>query len=250
MLDALILAGGSFKSETGEESQKALLNFKGRIMVDYVVKAIQGSNNISRLALVGQVAELQKYYEEDASLILAPAGEDMLQSILNGLQALKPQGLFLGASGDLPFLTVEAVDDFLEKCFQKEGYDLYYAIVPKSAAEAKFPGTKRTYVTLKDNTYTGGNLFLVRSEAVDTLLERGAKLLELRKNPLALGRQVGFDFILRFLLHLATVSEAEKRFSALLGIKGTAVETTYAEIGVDVDKPEDVTLVKTILEKN
>lgn len=250
MVDALILAGGKYKAETGEESYKALLNFKGRIMIDYVLKAIQGSKNISRIVLVGPVEELRKYYEESPFLIFAPAGEDILQSILNGLKTLEPKGLFLGATGDLPFLTAEAVDDFLEKCFQKEGYDLYYAIVPKAAAEAKFPGTRRTYVTLKDNTYTGGNLFLVKGEAVDILLERGAKLLELRKNPLALGRQVGFDFILRFLLHLATVAEAEKRFSNLLGIKGKAIETAYAEIGVDVDKPEDVTLAKMILEKD
>jgi hypothetical protein len=62
-----------------------------------------------------------------------------------------------------------------------------------------------------------------------------------------LSRQIGLLFILKFLLKRLSLSEVELQFSKLLSIKGKAIVLDYPEIGIDVDKPSDLELVRKIL---
>jgi hypothetical protein len=150
------------------------------------------------------------------------------------------------STADLPLLTPEAIRDFLERCFKVEA-ELYYPIITRQSIEEKFKGARRTYVRLKEGTFTGGNLALMRADALTPCALKGEKLVKLRKSPLGLARQIGLLFILKFILGRLTLAEAERSFSRLLGVKGTAIITPYPEIGMDVDKPEDWELVCRIV---
>jgi len=49
--------------------------------------------------------------------------------------------------------------------------------------------------------------------------------------------------LLKFLTRSLTIAEAEQKASMLLGrIKGVVVVSKYPEVGVDVDKPDDLAL--------
>ena len=249
-VEALVLAGGvkvDSLQEQASETSEALIKIGERIMVDYVVQVLNSSDEVERIAVVGPEELLKNYYRNsETELLLAPPGDSPMGSVRNGMKVLSPRRMMLVVTGDIPLLSVEAVQDFLDKCKGIHA-DLYYPIVRKETNEQKYPGVQRTYVRLKEGTFTGGNLFLVRPEVVESCFDQAEKLVKLRKNPLALSKQVGLGFIIKLLLHRLTMKETEKRFSKLLGLKGVAIVSPFPEIGIDVDKPSDLELVRRVL---
>ena len=249
-IDALVLAGGMNNDvlwQTSGVREEALIPIGDRVMVEYVVKALRGSDQIGRIALVGPVAPLQHLFEHEPDILHAPPGETVIESAANGLAVLKAREWLLVATADIPLITSAAIEDFLQSCFAREA-DFFYAIVPKEANEAKFPGVQRTYVHLREGTFTGGNIFLVRPELALDCLKRGVDIVRLRKKPVGLARLIGWGFIIKFLLKRLTTAEAERCFSKLLGLRGLAVSSPYPEVGVDVDKLSDLELVRQVLE--
>jgi len=240
-----VLAGGiAGKEDRLGAGTKALVPVAGRPMVAWVLQALRRSGGLRRLVLVGP-EELAGVAEEE-KIPLVPAGRTAVESALNGAGALPGAEWLLLVTADIPMLTPEAVLDFLDRC-RETSADLYYPIVTRRESETAYPGVKRTYVSLKEGTFTGGNMALFRADALPKCARRGQKLVALRKSPLALGWQIGPFFILKFLLRRLSLAEAERRFSELLGVRGKAVITPYPEIGVDVDKPTDLELAWRVL---
>ncbi|MDN5346486.1 MAG: hypothetical protein PWP65_50 [Clostridia bacterium] len=243
---AVVLAGNNpYKTQRLGVTAEALLPIGGRPMVDWVVRALQKTEAVRRLVIVGP-PELAEYYRDKEAVILVPAGSNVIESARRGLTSLGNFPWVLFATADIPLLTPAAIMDFLRRCALREA-DFYYPIIRREDGERKYPGVKRTYVRVRDGTFTGGNLLLIRQELFDVCAARSEKLIRARKSPLALGRQIGFTFILRFLLHLVTVAEAESRISRLLGARGAGVICPYPEIGIDVDKEADLELVRRVL---
>jgi len=54
--------------------------------------------------------------------------------------------------------------------------------------------------------------------------------------------------LLKFALGVLTIEELIGRAGAALGLDGTAVATPYACLGMDVDKPHQLEMVRAILE--
>jgi len=248
-VDALVIAGGSSDKlqKYSEVAKEALIPIGEKVMVEYVVEALEYTPGISKIAVVGP-SELQNIFAHKEKLIIAKEGESAIDSIINGVELLKPQGRLLVLTADIPLISSAAILGFLEAC-QDVNVDIYYPIVPKEAYEAKYAGIKRTYVTIKDGTYTGGNAFFVNPDIIDKCTEVGKKLVKLRKSPLALSSLIGWKFILKLVTKRITIGEAEEKFSELLGVKGKVVISPYPEIGMDVDKPSDLQLVKDVIAK-
>jgi len=242
-VDAVILAGGG-EIEPGT-GVKGMLTIGSRMMVEYVIEALYNSRYIDQIVVVGPEAIKENCIKQ--GLLFAPPGNTILDSFSNGLEALNgSQSWILACTGDIPFLTPEAVDDFIDNCREKEA-DFYYPIIRKENAEKRFPGAKRTYATLQDGTFTGGNLFLLKREIVERCLSVAAEFVKHRKNPAALAKLVGFGMLWKYFFGQLTIAEAERRVSQLVGARGSAVITPYAEIGVDVDKPSDLELAKELV---
>ena len=51
---------------------------------------------------------------------------------------------------------------------------------------------------LKDGIFTGGNLFLLRSAIIPQCLDMGVKLMQRRKNPLAMAKLFGLGMVVVF----------------------------------------------------
>lgn len=248
MFDAIVLAGSPNQGRLRECSQvenEALIPIGDRVMVDYVVAALVSSNYIKRVAVVGP-AELASLYNEHPQIILAPSGRTAVESLKNGVAALNAEDMVLIATCDIPLLKTEAIEGFITACGQSEA-DLYYPIVSKEINEQYYPGVKRTYVHLQEGIFTGGNLFLFNPAVLPRCAAQGEALVELRKSPVKLGLQIGPLFIIKFMLRRLSLAEVEERFSKLLGLKGKAIILEYPEIGIDVDKPSDLELVRRVL---
>ena len=103
--------------------------------------------------------------------------------------------------------------------------------------EARFPGSNRSYVRLKDYELCGGDMNVFRASLVTTRTELWERIIEARKNALRQAALIGYGTLLLLLLRRLTLEAGIKRASKSLGIRGRALVCPYAEIGMDVDKP-------------
>jgi len=247
-VEAIVLAGAANRgklSQVSDAAYEALIPVAGRPMVHYVVDALRQSAPVERIIVVGPKEALRALEEQDG-VELVDAGESMVENLLRGVEHLRAQGFALVVTSDIPMLRPEAVEDFVRRCTERPA-DIYYSIVTRESNEAKYPGVARTYVRLKDGTFTGGNIAMVKPEVVHACRPMIEHAVAMRKNPLKLSRLLGFKFILKLLFNRLTLAEIEERVHTILGFKGVGVVSPYPEVGIDVDKPEDLELVERYL---
>lgn len=246
MYDAIILAGGENSehlSKFSSQPYEAMIEIAGKPMVTFVVDALAASPQVERIFVVGPVEQLKKCIFPE-NTILIEGGRTLVETIQLGVAALKHERKVLIVTADIPLLTPQAIADFFNQCEKVEA-DLYYPIVSKETNNKYYPGNKRTYVRFKDGTYTGGNIFLVNPVRVPQCLEVAKGLIDNRKNPFKLCCLLGWGFVLQFLLGTLSINKVKERVAKLLGITGVVVQSPYPELGIDVDKPSDLELVRT-----
>lgn len=245
MYDAIILAGGENNEQlAGYASQpyEALIDIAGRPMVEFVAAALAASRQVSRIFVAGPAAELGTCSFPEHTVIL-PGGQTIMETISLGMNAVGHDRLTLVVTADIPLLTARAIDDFLQQCAAVQA-DVYYPVVARQNNERRFPGNKRTYVRLREGTFTGGNLFLVNPRIVPQCVQLAERIIANRKNPVKLCCLLGWSFVVQFVLGTLQLVQVEKRVSEILGIKGAVIRSPYAELGIDVDKPSDLELVR------
>lgn len=252
MVDAVVLAGspnnGPLK-ECSPARHEALIPLGAKTMVEHVVDALLQARQVGRVLIIGPSEDLSSL-SFDHRTTMAPSQGGILENIEAGLKIWPGAKRILLVTSDIPLLTPQAVDDFLELCGDMAG-DLYYPVIEKTVVEKKFPAASRTYVKLKEGVYTGGNLFLLNPAVYKKCVENGEKIVSLRKSPIGLCRMLGLKFVIKFLMRSLTLKEAEEKVCRLLGgIKGIVVISKHPEVGVDVDKPDDYELALKIIEQS
>lgn len=250
-IPAVVLAGAPADPEVTARyavTYRAEIPISGKTMAQRVVDALIASSGISSVCVVGNMDC------EGTAMTVPPAGSFM-ENLLLGTKSCDPgaEGRLLLATADIPMLTPEAVDDFVDRC---DGIiaDFCYSIVSKQDMEARFPGMRRTYARLAEGTFTGGNIvvmnrgFVLRNEA----LIREA--YGARKNKLRLARMIGIPTLVRVLLAQKVWPQAinlhalERKVGGILNANVKAVQTPYAEIGADIDDLSEVPFAESALQ--
>lgn len=242
MYSAIILAGGIKKAPGAEAENEALLDIGGRPMLSYVLAAMEESGFIDKIFVVGPVGKL-KHIGVSAKVSFVQGKQSIIDNIAEGIRAAATMEKVLLATADTPFLTKEAVDDFILSCRASKA-DLYYAVVGKDAMEKKFPQAKRTYVKLRNGIFTGGNLFMLSPLIVPRCMQFAYKVIDSRKEPLKLASLLGWGCLLKFAVGFLSLEGARRRMEELLQVRICVMETKYAEIGMDVDKEEDLAIAR------
>jgi GTP:adenosylcobinamide-phosphate guanylyltransferase len=251
----LILAGGRITPEMAAvapgTTNRALIRLNGHAMLDYVVAAIRGGVNLSdteRLILAGD--DLPAHYGGTR----IPGGTSLVDTLLNAVAELTPQETrLLVFTADIPFLTAEAVSDFVRRASALGGAQFIYPIVDAAASRSMFPEMKRTTLRVAEGEFTGGNVVLLDPaflRANEALLRHAYAQ---RKSVVGLARLLGPGTLVRLVasralpkvLPIPYLEETVGR--ALGGATARAVVSPYPEIGADVDRPEDVAVAERIL---
>ncbi len=250
--DAFILAGGRspwLKDVCGTQ-YCCLAEINGRRLIDYIIAALQSSGCIRRIVVAAApeaLALLEGTLPSGVRLCPAEATLPATACAAAGLLGADSTPRLLGVCDDIPLLTAEGVQDFLSQCGLYPAGQLYYPVIPKEICLRSFPGAKRTYGVLKEGAFTGGNMMLVDKSVIYQAQDKAEEIFALRKSPLRLANWLGWVTILKALLHILTIEAIERRFSEIVGINGKAIVTHHAEIGMDVDKPDDLQLAKRYL---
>lgn len=247
--DAVIVAGGHapWLKEAAGTDIRCLARINGKRMLDYQVQALRASGRINRILIAApEEAFITESLPEGVESCVAD--RDLSSTTVKAANALGVLDKVLFICDDIPLISGESINDFLNQCEQAPDYHVYYPVIPKADCEAKYPHAKRTYVVAKgDGLLTGGNLMLIDTHIVPQGEAKSREIFERRKRPFELASWLGFGFILKFLLHRLSLADVEKRASELMGMKGKAIISHYPELGMDIDKPADLELAQKYL---
>jgi len=251
-VDVVVLAGGKNGADmvaaTGVEN-RALTVLGDRTMLEYVTSALRRAASVGDIYVVGDAP-----VGPDRHTV--KGGETLLDNLMAGLRAAESGAggdRVLISTSDIPFLTPEAVEDFLARATQS-GADLCCSYVPVELCYARFPDMKRTAVKLREGRMTLGNLMLVNPQFLLAHQAMISRAYAARKSPVQVARMLGAGLLTRVLLaqlfapSLLTISALESGVGRLLGgARAAGIRSEYPEIGADVDKPEDVAIARRIL---
>jgi len=254
-MDALVTAGGIPQPgeplyEYTQGTHKALLDVAGKTMIQWVLDALDGAASISRVVIIGLSDDSGVACQKRVAYL--PNQGDMIDNIRGGvLELLKfdpRERAVLVVSSDIPGITSEMVDWVVTTAEQSE-LDAYYNVIPREVMERTFPGSKRSYTKLKDIQLCGGDMNLIRTSLVTTHEAIWQKLIASRKNVFKQAALIGYDTLLLLVMRWITLDEAVQRATQRLHITGRAIVCPYAEVGMDVDKPHQLELLREYLER-
>ena len=254
-MDAIVTAGGTPEPgdllyEYTQGKPKALLDICGKPMIQWVLDALNEAETVDRVVVIGLTAE----HGLDCPKIKAyiPDRGGMLDNIKAGtikVLELNPAAEFvLIVSSDIPGITGESVNWVVNTCMQTNE-DLYYNVITRPVMEARYPGSKRSYLRLKDVEVCGGDMNIVRASKVSENTAFWEKLIETRKNALKQVLLIGVDTLFLVLLRQLTMQGAVERVARRVNMTGRAIMCAHAEVGMDVDKPFQLELMRADLAK-
>jgi len=253
-MDAVVTAGGIPQPDEplyvySKGGSKALIDIAGRPMIQWVLDALSKAKTIDRVVVIGLSAKSDLTCKKP--LIYMSNQGKMLDNLKAGtakVMELNPKAKYvLFVSSDIPSITAEMVDWMVNTTSETKD-DIYYNVVRREDMEARFPGSKRTYTPLKDMEVCGGDMNVARTAIVNQNSEFWNKLIEARKNPAAQAALIGPDIIFKFIFRQLTIDDVIKRVADKLNLKGRAIVCPFPEVGMDVDKPHQLELMRADLE--
>jgi GTP:adenosylcobinamide-phosphate guanylyltransferase len=242
--DVVIIAGGTIhnpdlRAAAGVDV-RALIDLHGKPLLQWVLEALRGARSLGRVCVVGD-AELLRPIAEPLGAQVIEQGADEVDNLFRGVEALPGAEWVFMAASDLPMLTPEAVDDFIDNA---PGVDLIFPICEQGATLAQYPDREWTFVKTTDGAFTGGCGFLFRPQAVLERREWVQEVFDSRRNPWKLMRIWGLVFGIKALLHLVSLEETEKHISEVLGLSGRAYITQYPDLCYDLDYAPHIAQVR------
>jgi GTP:adenosylcobinamide-phosphate guanylyltransferase len=251
---AVVTAGWNPKEDDplaqyAQGGPKAVIPIAGKPMIAHVVDALAQSRHVDRAVIVALDPSLGirfsapvDYLPDHGEIVAnASAGIQYAFAHYPGIDA----ALLCGS--DVPTITPVIVNDFIEACFRTD-HEVYYSIVARSVMETRFPQSRRSYIHLHEGDFAGGDLLLFRPGVNFDHQALMAKLATVRKSALKQARLLGPVIFLRLVARRLSLAEAERRAQEIFEVRARAVPCPYAEVGMDVDKPFQLEIVRAELE--
>lgn len=253
--NALILAGQREAADpvavAANVATKALALVGGRTMLKSVHDVLANLDNLSQIAITGDVALLSQHEDfisADSTLWVQSLSSPVL-STLEGLSMLGYQHPALLTTADHALLKAEWVVYFLEQAEATDA-DMVVALADLGASAKPSSGRRRTTYKFSDSAYAGCNLFAVMTPRAVRLLEFWRHLEQARKTPWRIIAALGFWPAIKFAAGRLSLAEGMALLSKKLKCKVQAVVLPDPLAAVDVDQPADLHLAQKLIEES
>lgn len=242
---ALILAGsrgGVDPLAQGERvPHKALIEVNGRSMLARVADALRAAG-LTRIAISTNDSTV---IEAGAALGLEviAAADGPSRSVARALDVLGTP--LLVTTADHPLLEPDWIEAFLNDV--PAGADVAVLLARRERIEVAVPDTRRTYLRFADGAWSGCNLFFFARPRAAAAVALWENVEADRKRPWRIVRRFGPRMLLRYLAGRLSLGEAVAHLGRLAGVHAAVVESRSGLAAVDVDKAEDLALVRRLL---
>lgn len=234
-------------------AHRALLDIEGEPMLVRVVRQLLAWPsvervlvNIDRIDLLEAQPEIVRW-QAAGRLELQASTDSPSRSVLASLDHFDlARGPVLVTTADHALLDAAMLEHFFAASAATSA-DLTLALVPRSRIVERFPQARRTYLKFRGEAYSGANLFLFRTPRSREAALFWQRVERLRKTPWRIARAFGLRNLARFVLRRWTLEQAFSQVSRVIGIEARAIALQEPEAAVDVDKLDDLLLVREIL---
>lgn len=245
---ALVLAGerpgGDPLARAMGVEAKALIKVGGRTMLERVVEALLEVPSIARVVVLAQKPErLSAALPASGRVHFALSGDGIAASIARVAGSQEAPWPVLVTTADNALLTPARVEAFLDGA---AGADLAVGLGERRIVEARFPGTRRTWLRFADGHFSGANLFALGSARCLPALTHWQGIEQDRKKGLKLVASFGPVLLLRVLTRTIGLGDGLARVGRRMGFTARPV-ILDAEAPIDVDRQEDLALVESII---
>ena len=250
-MDAIIAAGGVPTSDDPlyqytQGKPKALLDIGGKPMLQWVIDALSQAQTIDNIIVVG-CQEHQNELTCPKPITFLPIQDNILKTVQTGgeaLQKINPSAEYVVlTSCDIPGATPQGIDWVVNAALENE-YDVYYNAITRAVMEKRYPASGRTFTKLKGLEVCGGDLTVVKASLLSTDKEIFERFFDARKNPFKIASLVGYDTLFLLLIRRLTLERGVARISQRAGINARVMLCPYPEIGMDIDKPYHLEMLR------
>ena len=147
-------------------------------MVEHVVGTLRKSAIIDRIAVVGPKDELEYAISGIADYVIEGTGS-IVTNIIMALECFPEANRILAVTSDIPMITKEAIEDFIERCMEK---DVICATNCRQEGQrSEISGNQKDLCTALEGRFTGGNVFCFNPAIKDKCRDFVEKMLEQEK---------------------------------------------------------------------
>jgi GTP:adenosylcobinamide-phosphate guanylyltransferase len=240
--DVILPAGGrideAFAKEVGTDV-KALIRFDGQTILDRTLEALKASGRVKDTVVIGP-AQVREAAAGKATHSIEE-GATGPENIFRGLETVarnNPEATkVLLVTTDLPFLTPEIINRFLDAC--PPDVEIAVPLVRQSEYESRFPGSTATFVRLRDDSWTTGCAYVMDVKAMARIRPSIERVFEQRKSKVGMAKLLGPMFVAKFLAKRITLADVEGKIESLLGCSGKAIMGAPPELAYDIDYIDD-----------
>lgn len=242
---ALVLAGSRGGIDPVADyagvSHKGLIVLGGETLLARVLKALK----------VAGATRIGISTNDDALAGQLPAGVERIASTPSPSLSVREGAVALGTpllvtTVDHALLQADWVRQFIDDT--PADVDIAVLMAPEGVVREAAPGTRRTYLRFRDRRYSSCNLFLLKTPKALAAVDLWRRVEAHRKQPWRVAMLLGPQMLLGYALGLLTLDAAVALIGRRAGVKAAAVRTPYGLAAVDVDKPADLDLVRSIVE--
>ncbi|MBO0749836.1 MAG: nucleotidyltransferase family protein [Porphyrobacter sp.] len=225
-------------------AHKVLATVAGETLLERVVRAL-GDAGVDRIAVSANnpVVEVEA---RRLGAILLPTARGPSESV--GLAFERFGAPLLVTTGDHPLLEAAWVEQLVRET--PAGADVSLMLARRDRVETAAPGTRRTWLTFADGQWSGCNLFLLASPAAERAIAAWQQVEADRKRPWRIARRLGIGTLWSYWRGKLTLAEAVARLGRTLGVTAALVPAGDGRAAIDVDKPEDLALVRELAVKD
>ena len=244
-LAAVVLAGsrpGAADPVAADEgvAHKVLATVAGRTLLERVVRAL-GDAGIRTIAVSANHPAVEAEARRLGAILL-PTARGPSESV--GLAFERFGAPLLVTTGDHALLQAAWVRELVN--LTPGHADVSLMLAERVRVEAAAPGTRRTWLTFADGQWSGCNLFLLASPASSHAIAAWKQVEADRKRPWRIARRLGIGTLWTYWRGKLTLAEAIARLGRRLDVRAALVPAGDGLAAIDVDKPEDLALVRRL----
>lgn len=259
----VILLAGDRASDslasTSPRNRKALLNINGKPMILHVLDTLMSSARVGSVVIVGnRVHEIESYPLVDTwreaiahrdRVRFLEGANSPAASVVATLKTLSPSGPVLVTTADNPLLTERTLDTFCDTATNLNNTDVAVGLATEHDIRSAFPNSRRTFVRLKGEGYSGCNLFALMSERASRAADIWCDVEKRRKRPWQLISYFGLGTLFKALIGRLDRDGAFQAVSRFMDLRVDAVVLRDPSAAMDVDRPEHITIAESVLGK-
>jgi CTP:molybdopterin cytidylyltransferase MocA len=220
---------------------KVLAKLAGKTLLEHVVVALAGAGIESIAVSANHPAVEAEARRLGVSLL--PTARGPSESVALAFERFGAP--LLVTTGDNPLLQSAWIEAFVAGT--PAAADVAVMLARRDRVEAAAPDTRRTWLSFADGQWSGCNLFLLATPAAAKAIAAWRQVEADRKRPWRIARRLGVGTLWSYWRGKLTLAEAMARLGRALGIDAALVPASDGRAAIDVDKPEDLALVRRLV---